>query len=305
MQPAEHLFTDLSESNSKSVSLYELAKKKAWNPSTDLQWPSTRKLCEFPLAKLANPLSNYCEYESSSRERQLEAAWYAHELELSELLFGEQTALMLAAQLVEHAPSTEAKLFLSSQVFDEARHVEFFMRYLSQHNGRIHQPSNALALLAKDTLATQSWKQKYLICHGLIESLALAKFQQLRVHSKDPLLAAAIDLIMKDEARHVAFGTEALARELIDMPPALLRSTALELIDQTIALGQAQDLSQSIAQAFGWDAVALQQHLRSHQTKHPELGKLCFRYLTLTMRRIGLWCDECQERIERLESLGS
>lgn len=305
MQPAEHLFTDPSSPNAKSMSLYELAKKKAWNPSIDLQWSSTQKWREFPLARMANPLSDYCEYESSSQEKQLEAAWFFHELELSEILFGEQTALMLAAQLVEHAPTTEAKLFLSSQVFDEARHVEFFMRYLCQHNGRIHQPSNTLALLARDTLATQSWQQKYLICHGLIESLALAKFQQLRSHSRDPLLAAAIDLIMKDEARHVAFGTDTLARELIDMPAALLRSTALKLIDQTVALGRAQDSSQSIARAFGWDAVALQQHLRLRQTQHPELSKLCFRYLTLTMRRIGLWCDECQERIESLESLGS
>jgi hypothetical protein len=305
MPPTKRLFTDLSAHNPKSVSLYELAKKKAWNPSIDLQWPSTRKSYEFPLARIANPLSGYSEYENSSHEKKLDAAWLLHGLELSEILFGEQTALMLAAQLVEHAPSTEAQLFLSSQVFDEARHVEFFMRYLSEYIGRIHPPSCALKLIAQDALSTQSWRQKYLVCHGLIESLALAKFQQLHTHSRDPLLATAIELIMKDEARHVAFGIDALASELIDMTPDLRRSSALELIDQTMALGQATDSSEAIAQAYSWDPIALQQHLRLHQTQHPELGKLCFRYLILTMRRIGLWCNECQERIERLESLGN
>ena len=43
---------------------------------------------------------------------------------LSNFLHGEQGALMVAAQLVNAVPHTDAKFYAATQTMDEARHVE-------------------------------------------------------------------------------------------------------------------------------------------------------------------------------------
>ena len=49
---------------------------------------------------------------------------------LSQFLHGEQGALLAAAQLVNSVPDLDSKLYAGSQVFDEARHVDVYNRYL-------------------------------------------------------------------------------------------------------------------------------------------------------------------------------
>lgn len=282
-----------------SYSLYELAKRKSWNPSTDLEWAKQNIQTYYPTHKQANPLVGFDEYEGLSEERKITAAWQFHGNELSEILFGEQAALLLAAQLVGHAPTTSSRLFLSSQVFDEARHVEFFMRYLSETVGHIRPPSATLKGIVDEALLSKSWIHKYLACHGLIESLAMAKFQQLRRSSNNLLLSNAMELILKDEARHVGYGVEALHCEISTVGQEQQYSYGCQLIEQANSLGQAQHSAQLMASAMDWDEAALRCHLRRQRILHPELGRQCLRYLCQTMRKVGLWCEDFQRQLER------
>ena len=296
---ADRIASDFSRAQLNSYSLYELAKRKSWNPSTDLEWPARKSHFVFPTKEKANPLAGFAEYEALTQAQKLEAAWTLHGIELSEILFGEQAALMLAAQLVENAPTTDAKLFLSSQIFDEARHVEFFMRYISESVGHIHPPSSALKEIVDNALASQCWIHKLLSCHGLIESLAMARFQELRRLTNCQLLANAMDLILKDEARHVAFGIESLKSALKNKSTQERLSSGHKLIEQALALGQSIDSAHTLSNSFDWDESALRYHLRVYRIEHPELGKQCFRYLSLTLRKIGLWHDEFQCSLEK------
>ncbi len=49
---------------------------------------------------------------------------------LSQLLHGEQAALQICGQLTNVCPTNDAKLYASSQVADEARHVEVIAKLL-------------------------------------------------------------------------------------------------------------------------------------------------------------------------------
>ena len=51
---------------------------------------------------------------------------------LSQFLHGEQGALLCTAKITETVPWYDAKLYASTQVVDEARHVEVFARYLDE-----------------------------------------------------------------------------------------------------------------------------------------------------------------------------
>ena len=51
---------------------------------------------------------------------------------LSQFLHGEQGALICTAKIVESVPWIDAKYYASTQVMDEARHVEVFAKYLDE-----------------------------------------------------------------------------------------------------------------------------------------------------------------------------
>ena len=51
---------------------------------------------------------------------------------LSQFMHGEQGALICTAKIVETVPWIDAKYYASTQVMDEARHVEVFAKYLGR-----------------------------------------------------------------------------------------------------------------------------------------------------------------------------
>src|ERR687898_955702 len=51
---------------------------------------------------------------------------------LSQFMHGEQGALICTAKIVETVPWIDAKYYASTQVMDEARHVEVFAKYLDE-----------------------------------------------------------------------------------------------------------------------------------------------------------------------------
>src|SRR5690606_23219386 len=129
-----------SKEEDKARSLYELAKEKAWNANRGIPWRSPLLEDVFPTAAENNPLIGFPPYDALDRQEQLRIAWWQHELEISEILHGEQGALLISAQLLSCVPTVAARLFMSSQVSDEARHVEFFSRYLREVIGSTQPP---------------------------------------------------------------------------------------------------------------------------------------------------------------------
>ncbi|MGH9137996.1 MAG: ferritin-like domain-containing protein, partial [Acidimicrobiales bacterium] len=127
-----------------------------------------------------------------------------------QFMHGEQGALLCTAKIVETVPWIDAKYYASTQVMDEARHVEVFAKYLdTKLTG--HYPINAhLRTLLDDIINDSRWDMTYLGMQIMVEGLALAAFGFLHMLTEEPLLKQLLRYVMSDEARHVAFGVLSL-----------------------------------------------------------------------------------------------
>jgi hypothetical protein len=139
---------------------------------------------------------------------------------LSQFLHGEQGALLCTAKIVETVPWYDAKLYASTQVMDEARHVEVFAKYLdTKLDG--HYPINAhLGMLLDDIINDHRWDMTYLGMQIMVEGLALAAFGFMHMLTEEPLLKQLLRYVMSDEARHVAFGVLSLKEYYAELSDA-------------------------------------------------------------------------------------
>ena len=138
-------------------------------------------------------------------------------------MHGEQGALLCTAKIVETVPWIDAKYYASTQVMDEARHVEVFAKYLdTKLTG--HYPINAhLRMLLDDIINDSRWDMTYLGMQIMVEGLALAAFGFIHQLTTEPLLKKLLRYVMSDEARHVAFGVLSLQEYYDQLTAAEIR----------------------------------------------------------------------------------
>jgi hypothetical protein len=142
---------------------------------------------------------------------------------LSQFMHGEQGALVCTAKIVETVPWIDAKYYASTQVMDEARHVEVFARYLDTKLSG-HYPINAhLKMLLDDIIADSRWDMTYLGMQVMVEGLALAAFGFMHQFTTEPLIKQLLRYVMSDEARHVAFGVLSLQEYYNELSQAEIR----------------------------------------------------------------------------------
>ena len=202
---------DYTEADNRIKRLYELGKKLNWNGTDDLDWSLNYPKTEYPTMGFERgSLDHWAEYKALPEEKKLELAWHDLSWTLSQFLHGEQGALLVASQLVSCAPTYSAKLYAASQTFDEARHVEVFNRYVQQKVGFSYPIHPALKLLLDKVLSDERWDLKFIGMQIIIEGLALAAFNSLKMSAADPLLKNIVHYVIRDEARHVTFGVNYL-----------------------------------------------------------------------------------------------
>jgi hypothetical protein len=129
---------------------------------------------------------------------------------LSQFMHGEQGALLCTARIVETVPWIDAKYYASTQVMDEARHVEVFARYLNEKLGNQYGINENLKGILDDILRDPRWDIAYLGMQIMVEGLALAAFGLMHAITTEPLIKKLLRYVMSDEARHVAFGVLSL-----------------------------------------------------------------------------------------------
>ena len=135
-------------------------------------------------------------------------------------MHGEQGALVCTAKIVETVPWIDAKYYASTQVMDEARHVEVFAKYLDEKLSG-HYPINAhLRMLLDDIVTDSRWDMTYLGMQIMVEGLALAAFGFMHQMTTEPLLKQLLRYVMSDEARHVAFGVLSLKEYYAELTDA-------------------------------------------------------------------------------------
>lgn len=193
--------------------LYDAAKRSQWDAATTLDWSTNVDIydeavdlmpeSELPLAEI--PAYRRLPTKQKLEQRAAFSAWL-----LSQFLHGEQGALFAACQVTEAVQWMDGKLYGSTQVVDEGRHVEVFHRYLDEKLGRTYEINDNLYTIIDALMTDGRWDLKFLGMQIMIEGLALGAFGTMRRATKEPLLRELLKYVITDEARHVTFGVVAL-----------------------------------------------------------------------------------------------
>ncbi len=131
---------------------------------------------------------------------------------LSQFLHGEQGALFAACQVTEAVQWLDGKLYGSTQVVDEGRHVETFHAYLTHKLEKLYEINDNLYVVVDALMTDSRWDLKFLGMQIMIEGLALGAFGFLRAATGEPLLRQLLTFVIGDEARHVHYGVLALQK---------------------------------------------------------------------------------------------
>jgi len=210
--------------------LYEKAKTGQWNGTTDLPWETevdVEAVIAADQAMLGTGLAAD-QYGETPLAKWGDKEWLQFGIEsrnwsLSQFLHGEQGALICTAKIVETVPWYDAKMYASTQVMDEARHVEVFARYLKEKLGGEYQVNVHLRTLLDDIVEDSRWDMTYLGMQVMVEGLALAAFGFMHQLTNEPLLKQLLRYVMSDEARHVAFGVLSLKEAYDEMSDAEIK----------------------------------------------------------------------------------
>ncbi|HVS62331.1 MAG TPA: ribonucleotide-diphosphate reductase subunit beta [Thermoanaerobaculia bacterium] len=134
----------------------------------------------------------------------------------------------------------EAEMYVTAQMFEEARHVEFFQRWIDaalpgvlgrdipypelegdMFSHRLPAVMEALSTDATEEAIVRAVTTYHMVIEGVnAEASYPIYFDLIEASKRFPALAAGIRLIRRDEARHIAFGTW-LLQTLVERDPPL------------------------------------------------------------------------------------
>lgn len=139
---------------------------------------------------------------------------------------GETAALDGSSSLVRSAPNRNAKIFMATQVVDEARHLEVFLRRLAElgvedAEAEIQRRAHPALLEFRDELlglvAAGDWPAAVFAQNVVLETLEYTVFR-FHAQSGDPVTSDVLRGVISDERRHSGFGENHLGRWLTAEP---------------------------------------------------------------------------------------
>jgi len=281
--------------------LYMKATEAQWISEREINWDRTidhQRFATTPLGT-AVPVEQCSYWKSLPEEQQWEMTRRTAGFRLSNFLHGEQGALMVAAQLVNAVPHTDAKFYAATQTMDEARHVEVFARYIKKLD-EVRPIAPALKHILDATLQTDDWMKKLVGMQIVVEGLALYSFREMRNLTEEPLLKDLLTYVARDESRHHAYGVQYVARCvpcLNDAERRELEDFALEAARTLIDRGNQMSFLTTILQIWaeaGIDGMALLTSLQNERealTKDLQKGRRLGPvqgFVIPTLRRCGL-----------------
>ena len=176
------------------MDLYEEAVSRQWSATRDIPWGDLRKLdpdMEHAMCQLATVLS---EVEMVAADFPAKWVWR-----------------------INH-DFVEAKMFLCTQVMDEARHTEVFRKRALANGGGLGRSTAVVERFLQLILDAESYDEGSALMHLLGEGIVLSLFRAGEAITPSPVEKQIFRLCMQDEARHVAYGTMHLRYRLQSDP---------------------------------------------------------------------------------------
>ena len=241
---------------------------------------------------------NHKDYAKLSYEDRCQFIKDSQDWTISQLMHGEQGALLVASQLTSCAPTFNAKLYAASQTFDEARHVEAFNKYLQTRIGRIMPIGNNLKALLDKILTDPRWDFKFIGMQIIIEGLALAIFNTIRDTTQDPVFKRLLGLVIRDEARHVTFGVNYLT----SFVTTLTEEERIEREDfclEACTVMRNRFKQYEVWEKWGFDLEYTDEWSREN-TLSSQFQYLLFNRVMPNLKKIGLLPDRLLPKYEQL-----
>lgn len=144
---------------------------------------------------------------------------------------GEAAALEAASGMVRLAPNHHSRIFMATQVADEARHLEVFLHRLrglgiADPEAEIERRANARIVDFKRRLLelvdAHDWNAAVFAQNVILETMEYTVFR-FHARNADPVTAAVLEGVISDERRHLGFGENDLGRRLADDSAARAR----------------------------------------------------------------------------------
>lgn len=286
------------EADRKIARLYRLGKELNWDAEVDVDWSYDFPKTESPLHDALNPFTGWADFEALSDEKRLEFGWHNQGWVVSQFLHGEQGALLVASQLVSCAPTYEAKLYAASQTFDEARHVEVFSKYLKEKVGFMYPINPNLKMLLDKILTDERWDLKFIGMQIIIEGLALAAFNTQKLTVKDPLFLDIVELVIRDEARHVAFGVTYM-EEFVKSLTEQEREERAQFAYEACCVMRERLIGTEVLEHFGLDPVEGRRRVLEGAVMG-DFRKLLFTRIIPNLKRVGLLTESVRPLYEEL-----
>ena len=184
---------------------------------------------------------------------------------------GEQAVTDTLAPLLHAAPYEDERIFLATQIADEARHTVFFQRFFEEVLGvggglhaaldaispratvgfrKIfeHQLVDAMDLVRREPHNERAWVEGVVTYHLIIEGYLAVTGQRsllrtLRNVGMMPGFVTGFTAVARDESRHIGFGVLALRRRIKQHPEVarIVTLKVLNLLDAAVRTAVAPD----------------------------------------------------------------
>jgi hypothetical protein len=292
--------------------LYEKAKHAQWNGETDLDWSidvdPEKIVNELQGSNAAGPFQWIVEHPDSPLKNFGDKEWIEVGVEsmnwrLSQFMHGEQGALICTAKIVETVPWIDAKYYASTQVMDEARHVEVFAKYLQEKLTGFYPINAHLKMLLDDIVQDSRWDMTYLGMQIMVEGLALAAFGFMYQLTDEPLLKKLLRYVMSDEARHVAFGVLSLKEYYAELSDVEMRERQEFAFEAAVRMRD-RFLQQEVWERMGVDGRKMVKLLLETPPDQQIFQQMLFSKIVPNCKKLGLLDASDQWLRHRFEEIG-
>jgi hypothetical protein len=290
---------DYEEADRRLRKLYKLGKERNWDADLHVDWsvPLVDR-SQSPVVEGFNPFEGFEPFEKMAESERVDFAWHEYAWMMSQFMHGEQGALLVASQLVSCAPTYDAKMYAASQTFDEARHVEVFKKYLRGRVGIVYPVNKNLKALLDKILGDPRWDLKFIGMQLIIESLALAAFQTQKMMCVDPVMRQILDLVMRDESRHVAFGVTYMEEFVKSLPPEEIEARAQFAYEACLVMRE-RIIGTDVMEHFGWDAEEGRRRVLDARIM-AEFRRYLFSRIIPNLKKVGPLTDSVRPKYDAL-----
>jgi hypothetical protein len=230
---------------------------------------------------------------------------------LNILQVGESVAQNVCATLVLVLHEEDYRNHAAAQAMDEARHHLAYRRFIDRMNEPVEDIDPGTAMMFDALLAATDPLEIIATEQFFLESFAMSIFEALRQDATHPLLRRIIELITRDESRHMGFGVlyiaEWLRRQPLDRRIAFARPWLSQILGSLLdrpgpiflarVVRRLRDAGVADAERLAPQMLREQQEINAAELNEAVAG-VKVPHLLKSARRVGLLAPEILEAID-------